>query len=374
MRHTPLYQAHLDAGARMVEFAGWAMPIHYGSQIDEHHAVRRGSGMFDVSHMCPVEVRGPQARAYLLRLLANDVGKLQSRGKALYSCMLNGDGGIIDDLICYRLADDHFRVVVNAGARDNALDWMAINSEEFDADVVAMRDYGMIAVQGPEARGKVTVLLAPEHRGTADELEPFSAAQVAAPGGELFVARTGYTGEDGFEIIAPEAATRPLWDALMSSGVKPCGLGARDSLRLEAGMNLSGQDMDESVTPLESGLGWTVAMDGDRAFIGREALEAYKARGVDCRFTGLVLAGRGVLRHGQTVRTDSGEGVISSGGFSPTLERAIALARLPAGDEDRCEVDIRGRWLEARIVRPPFVRFGKASAKMQVVLDCFAGG
>lgn len=370
MHHPPLYQAHLDAGARMVEFAGWAMPINYGSQIDEHHAVRRAAGMFDVSHMCPVEVRGPQARDYLLRLLANDVGKLQARGNALYGCMLNEDGGIIDDLICYMLDGDHYRVVVNAGARDKALDWMERHSGGFDAGVAAMEDYGMIAVQGPEARGKVKNLLPPEIREAADALEPFSAAQL----GDLFVARTGYTGEDGFEVITPRAGARPLWDALVSSGVKPCGLGARDSLRLEAGMNLSGQDMDESVTPLESGLGWTVAMDGDREFIGREALEAQKAKGVDCRFTGLVLVARGVLRHGQAVKTDSGDGVITSGGFSPTLERAIALARLPAGDEDRCEVEIRGRWLEARIMRPPFVRFGKPSARMQAVLDSFAGG
>ena len=370
MRQTPLYQAHLDAGARMVDFAGWQMPINYGSQIDEHHAVRRAAGMFDVSHMCPVEVKGPQAREFLLYLLANDIGKLTTPGKALYSCMLNHDGGIIDDLICYHLDGEHYRVVVNAGTRGKDLEWMKAQSQEFDVDVSPMQAYGMVAVQGPQARDKALSLLEPDLRDTAAALEPFNAAQC----GDLFVARTGYTGEDGFEIIAPEAGARPLWDSLVGVGVQPCGLGARDSLRLEAGMNLYGQDMDESVTPLESALGWTVAMEGERNFIGREALEARKAAGVGKRFTGLVLASRGVLRHDQVVRTQSGEGVITSGGFSPTLERAIAFARLPAGKEDRCEVDIRGRWLEAMIVRPPFVRFGKASDRMQALLDAMGEG
>ncbi len=370
MRRTPLYQAHLDAGARMVDFAGWEMPINYGSQIDEHHAVRREAGMFDVSHMCPVEVRGPQAREYLLKLLANDIGKLAIPGKALYSCMLNPEGGVIDDLICYHLAADHYRVVVNAATREKDLEWMTTQSDGYDVDVVAMQEYGMLAVQGPLARDRALGLLAPDLRDIAESLESFSAAQC----GDLFVARTGYTGEDGFEIIAPESGSRPLWDSLQAVGVKPCGLGARDSLRLEAGMNLYGQDMDETVTPLESGLGWTVSMDSDRAFNGREALEAQKAKGVQQRFTGLVLLSRGVLRHGQTVRTASGEGVVTSGGFSPTLEHAIAFARLPAGTEDSCEVDIRGRWLEARTLRPPFVRFGKASDRMQALLDAMGKG
>jgi aminomethyltransferase len=233
-----------------------------------------------------------------------------------------------------------------------------------------MEDYGMVAVQGPEARKRVMDLLAPDLRQVAESLEPFH----AAPCGDLFVARTGYTGEDGFEIIVSAAGARPLWDALVASGVKPCGLGARDSLRLEAGMNLYGQDMDESVTPLESGLAWTVAMDEARDFIGRRALETQKSEGVPHRFTGVVLLGRGVLRHGQTVKTDQGEGVVTSGGFSPTLEQAIALARIPAGSADRCEVDIRGRWLEAAIVRPPFVRFGKPGANIKTLQDSLSGG
>lgn len=370
MRYTPLHHAHIDAGARMVDFAGWEMPINYGSQIEEHHAVRREAGMFDVSHMCPVEITGGEARSFLQYLLSNDVGKLTTPGRAQYGCILDESGGIIDDLIAYFLAGDHYRVVVNAGTRDKDLEWMKAQSGRFDVDVQEMRDYGMIAVQGPKARKRVLNLMAPDLRSTAESLEPFH----AAPCGDLFIARTGYTGEDGFEIIAPAAGSRPLWDALLASGVKPCGLGARDSLRLEAGMNLYGQDMDESVTPLESGLAWTVAMDDARAFIGREALEAQKSDGVKRKFTGVVLLAKGVLRHGQTVRTPQGEGVITSGGFSPTLDCAIGLARMPAGDAERCEVDIRGRSLEAAIVRPPFVRFGKPSARIEALQNSMAGG
>lgn len=369
MRRTPLYKAHLDAGARMVDFAGWEMPINYGSQIDEHHAVRRDAGMFDVSHMCPVDITGVQAMDYLRRLLANDVDKLQAPGKALYTCMLDDNGGIIDDLICYFLSGTHYRVVVNAGTREKDQAWMREQAAGFDVEVTPMEDYAILAVQGPKARTRVIGLLAPDLKEAAESLVPFSATEC----GNLFVARTGYTGEDGFEVIVAAEGAKPLWDSLLAVNVKPCGLGARDSLRLEAGMNLYGQDMDESVTPLDSGLAWTLAMDDDRGFIGREALEAQRARGVDRRFTGLVLAGRGVLRQGQSVRTDRGEGVVTSGGFSPTLERAIGLARLPAGDDDRCEVDIRGRWLEARTVRPPFVRSGKPSARMQALLDAMSG-
>jgi aminomethyltransferase len=365
MRQTPLHQAHLDAGARMVDFAGWDMPINYGSQIDEHHAVRREAGMFDVSHMCPVEVTGTQARPFLSWLFANDVAKLTQPGKALYSCMLNEQGGVIDDLICYYLAEDHFRVVVNAGTREKDLAWMTAQSREFDVQVAAMQDYGMIAVQGPEARERMVGLLSGEDKEKAGSLKPFNAAQC----GDLFVARTGYTGEDGFEIIVPAEGAVPLWNALLDAGVQPCGLGARDSLRLEAGMNLYGQDMDETVTPLDSGLGWTVAMDDDRSFIGRETLEAQKAAGNHSRFTGVVLLDRGVLRHDQVIKTPQGEGVLTSGGFSPSLQRAIGLARIPSGDGEDCQVEIRGRLLEAKLIRPPFVRSGKPGAKMQALLD-----
>lgn len=353
---TPLYQAHLDAGARMVDFGGWDMPINYGSQIEEHHQVRRTAGMFDVSHMAVVDLHGEGVRAFLSQLLANDVGKLRSPGKALYSCMLSETGGVIDDLITYFLDETWFRLVVNAATRENDLAWIERQAVGHRLEIVEREDLAMIAVQGPLARESVFSLLDGDAEERAVALQPFNATQL----GELFIARTGYTGEDGFEITLPGRAAPEFWTRLARAGVAPCGLGARDTLRLEAGMNLYGQDMDETVTPLESGLSWTVAMRDERAFIGREALEAQKAGGLDKTFIGLVLESRGVLRHGQRVVTAEGEGELTSGSFSPTLERAIGLARVPAGVTGECEVDIRGRLLGARIVRPPFVRNGRA--------------
>jgi aminomethyltransferase len=356
MRQTPLHDAHLAAGARMVDFAGWALPINYGSQIDEHHQVRADAGMFDVSHMAVVDIRGPQSRAFLSRLLANDVARLQSPGKALYSCMLNENGGVIDDLITYFMAEDWFRMVVNAATRDKDVAWLERHAAEFRIAVTEHHDLAMLAVQGPEARGKVHSAL-PEDAVTAlDGIKPFSAVESNG----LFIARTGYTGEDGYEIMMPGAEAQALWGRLLGAGVKPCGLGARDTLRLEAGMNLYGQDMDEEVTPLESGLAWTVAMKDDREFIGRPALERQRAAGLQNKLVGLVLEGRGVLRPHQSVITHAGVGMTTSGSFSPTLQRAIAFARVPVGAADRCTVEVRGKELAARIVKPPFVRNGKA--------------
>jgi len=355
MQRTPLYQAHLAAGARMVDFSGWEMPINYGSQIDEHHQVRQNAGMFDVSHMTVIDIRGEQARVYLQRLLANDVARLTEPGKALYSCMLNPQGGVIDDLITYYLADDDYRVVVNAATREKDLQWMRKQAEPFDVILTEQTELAMIAVQGPKAREKVLSVLPAEHAGSAAVLKAFFAGRF----GDLFIARTGYTGEDGFEICVPNGQAEDLWNQLLSADVKPCGLGSRDTLRLEAGMNLYGQDMDESVSPLESALTWTLAMKDQRDFVGRQALEAQKASGVQQRLVGLVLQDRGVLRLGQTVITAQGEGITTSGGFSPTLQRAIAFARIPTGDAVDCQVDIRGRKLSARIIRPPFVRNGK---------------
>ena len=358
LKHTALHAAHLNAGARMAPFAGWHMPVAYGSQIDEHHAVRRAAGMFDVSHMTIVDVAGPGAKAYLQRLLANDVAKLdRRRGRfdctALYSCMLDERGGILDDLIVYRFADDSYRLVVNAGTRDKDLAWLDDQVAGFDVDLTERKDLAMIAVQGPEAR-KAVAPLVPDGADVG-ALSPFTAA---GAGGWL-LARTGYTGEDGLEIMLPEQQAEAFWDALREHGVVPCGLGARDTLRLEAGMNLYGQDMDESVTPLECGLKWTVDFGGDRAFTGRQALEERLRAGASRVQAGLVLEGRGVLRSGYPVASPVGEGVVTSGTFSPTLGRAIALARVPAGTGNPCHVFIRGRELPVRIVKPPFVRNGR---------------
>ncbi|MGM0659122.1 MAG: glycine cleavage system aminomethyltransferase GcvT [Pseudomonadota bacterium] len=353
---TPLYDEHLAAGARMVEFAGWQLPIRYGSLVEEHRAVRERAGMFDVSHMTVVDIEGPGARDALRRLLANDVDKIRERGQAVYGCMLDENGGIIDDLITYRLDDDFYRMVVNAATRAADLEWIGRQLADFDARISERDDLAMIAVQGPEAVEHVVELLgAPE----VAELKPFR----SLVHGDFFVARTGYTGEDGCEIILPDESAAETWRRLRERGVVPCGLGARDSLRLEAGLNLYGQDMDRETTPLESNLAWTVALEPtDRDFIGRAALERQKQAGVPRKLVGLVLSTGGIPRQGARVITDAGDGVVTSGGFGPTVERPVAMARLPAAAGNDVQVELRGRQLSARVVKPPFVRNGKPRA------------
>ncbi|MBW4049921.1 MAG: glycine cleavage system aminomethyltransferase GcvT [Proteobacteria bacterium] len=356
-RRTPLFDLHQKLGARIVDFGGWDMPLQYGSQIAEHHAVRHVAGVFDVSHMCVVDLKGARVRAFLLGLLANDIGKLKAPGKALYGCMLNEGGGVIDDLIVYWLDESWFRAVVNAGTRDKDLAWMRQHAAQFGVEIVERTDLAMLAVQGPEARGKAASLLSPAGATDALALDAFFGREIDG----WFVSRTGYTGEDGFEIMLPAAQAQRVWQALNSAGVVSCGLGARDTLRLEAGMSLYGSDMDESTHPFESGLAWTVALEPrEREFIGRKALEAIRARGLQRKLVGLLLEGRGVLRsHQKVLVPEGGEGEITSGTFSPTLERSIALARVPAAAGSSVQVDIRGKLHDARIVRPPFVRHGK---------------
>ena len=374
-RRTPLFALHQELGARLVDFGGWDMPVQYGSQIAEHHAVRRAAGVFDVSHMCVVDLHGARVRAFLQRLLANDVGKLRQPGKALYTCMLNEAGGVIDDLIVYFLSEDCFRLVVNAGTRDKDLEWIRRHARELDpgrqpVEVRERSDLALLAVQGPEARTKTARLLSSQAATGALALQSFCGAELDG----WFIARTGYTGEDGFEVMLPSEEATGAWRKLNELGAVSCGLGARDTLRLEAGMNLYGNDMDESTHPLESGLAWTVAMQpDDRRFVGREALEEIQAKGVSARLVGLVLEDRGVLRSHQRVLVPGvepgvghggghgvGEGQVTSGTYSPTLERSIALARIPAVTAARVQVDIRGKRLDARVVKPPFVRFGKS--------------
>ena len=357
IKKTILNETHRALGAKMVDFGGWDMPLNYGSQIEEHHKVRRDAGMFDVSHMTVVDLHGPRTREFLRHLLANSVDKLKASGKALYSCMLNESGGVIDDLIVYFLTEDFFRVVVNASTRDKDLAWIEKQAAAFGVKVTERADLAMIAVQGPNARGKVLGLLGEETRTKAAKLGKF----VAVEGDGLFIARTGYTGEDGFEIIVPESAAVTLWNRLKDAGVAPAGLGARDTLRLEAGMNLYGQDMDETVSPWEAGLAWTIALDEGRDFIGRRALERHKADGVKRVLVGLVMDEKGVLRHGQRVVTSAGDGEILSGGFSPTIGKSIAFARVPAAAvQTDLKADIRGRLVPVRAVKYPFVRDGQA--------------
>jgi len=354
-QRTPLYDQHLALGAKMVDFGGWDMPLHYGSQVEEHHQVRRDCGVFDVSHMTVVDVSGAQAKAYLQHLLANDVERLQLLGKALYSGMLNEQGGVIDDLIVY-LAADGYRVVVNASTRDKDIAWMEKQSAGFDVLLNERADLAMLAIQGPQARAKTAELVSTARATLIHSLKPFQ----GLPDGEWFIARTGYTGEDGLEIMLPAAEAPAFLAELVGAGIAPIGLGARDTLRLEAGMALYGNDMDESVSPLDAGLAWTVDFkDESRDFIGKAVLQAQGARQ---QTLGLVLEDKGVLRSHQKVFTAQGEGETTSGTFSPTLEKSIALARLPLGvaPGDAVEVDIRGKRLKARVVKAPFVRKGQA--------------
>jgi aminomethyltransferase len=358
-RKTPLFELHHELGARIVDFGGWDMPVQYASQIGEHHAVRRAAGVFDVSHMCPVDLKGARVRQFLQHLLANDVAKLKLPGKALYSCMLNEAGGVLDDLIVYFLDESWFRLVVNAGTRDKDLAWIRSVSGDYDVSVTERTDLAILAIQGPEARAKTATLLSASAAAAAMALGPFFGREIDG----WFVARTGYTGEDGFEVMLPASDAVRTWRELNAAGVASCGLGARDTLRLEAGMNLYGHEMDESTHPFESGLAWTVAMQpGDRQFIGRAALENVTP---SRQLVGLVLEDRGVLRSHQKVyvpgpSAEDRAGEITSGTFSPTLERSIAFARVPAGAVQQVQVDIRGKLLNARVVKPPFVRFGQA--------------
>jgi aminomethyltransferase len=360
LKKTVLNAAHRAMNARMVDFGGWDMPVNYGSQIEEHNAVRNNCGMFDVSHMCPVDVVGADCRVFLSRLVANDVAKLKVSGKALYSAMLNEAGGVIDDLIIYFLTDTRFRIVVNAGTAEKDLAWMQAKVAEWKLDVsITQRRDGnnplaIIAVQGPNARARVWEVL-PQAKTAIADLKPFFAAEVH----QYFIASTGYTGEDGYEIMLPASEAEALWNKLNAAGVAPCGLGARDTLRLEAGMNLYGQDMDETVSPLDAGLAWTVSLNTEREFIGKSVLTA---AGQQKQFLGLILLDKGVLRGHQNVITEQGNGEITSGSFSPTLQQSIALARLPLGVQigDEVEVDIRGKLLKAKVTKPVFARNGKA--------------
>ncbi|QJR15411.1 glycine cleavage system aminomethyltransferase GcvT [Usitatibacter palustris] len=356
-KSTVLNLLHRAAGARMVDFGGWDMPVNYGSQIEEHHAVRRDCGMFDVSHMQVVDIEGTGARAFLRHALANNVDKLQAPGKALYSCLLNESGGVIDDLIVYFFREDFFRLVVNAGTADKDIQWLEslAHRTQSSVHITPQRDRALIAVQGPRARETAWRAFAGLQEAT-EMLKPFNAALALG----MMVARTGYTGEDGFEIVLAQDKAEAAWRALAAAGAKPCGLGARDTLRLEAGMNLYGQDMDEGVSPLDAGLAWTVDLASPRDFVGKAALTE---QGQKHQFLGLsLLDAGGVLRAHQRVVADGGEGEITSGTFSPTLEKSIALARLPHGLKpgDAVQVIVRDKQLAAKVVKPPFVRHGKA--------------
>jgi len=357
-RRTPLYQCHVAAGGKLVDFSGWEMPVNYGSQIEEHHAVRRHAGVFDVSHMTIVDFSGAGCRDFLARLLANDITKAKSPGKAIYTCMLTEQGGIVDDLIAYCLDTTHYRLVVNAGTRAKDIAWF---QQHLPADVVMQErpELAMLAVQGPEARSRLVSILEPEKSTLINSLARFSAVTAD----EWFIARTGYTGEDGFEIALPAGDAVTLWQQLLQHDVRPCGLGARDTLRLEAGMNLYGNDMSESVSPLECGIEWTVGWKpSNRVFIGREALESQRNSASHQVMKGLVLEGRSVLRgHQKVLKNDQQVGEVTSGTFSPTLQKSIAFARVEPDLSGSCDVLIRDRKVCASVVTIPFVKHNEAA-------------
>jgi aminomethyltransferase len=339
------------------------MPLHYGSQVAEHHGVRRNAGIFDVSHMAVIDLKGEKVRPFLRFLLANNVDRLTTPGAALYSCMLNEQGGVIDDLIVYFMGEQEFRLISNAGTRDKDLAWIETHAVPFKIQVEERSDLAMIAIQGPEARAKVHEQLPAVLKERVSSLKRFHATWED----DFFIARTGYTGEDGYELLLPGVKAQDWWQRLVASGVMPCGLGARDTLRLEAGMCLYGTDMNETTTPLEAGLGWTVALEPlERDFIGRAVLKTQQAIGCSCQQVGLLLQGKGLLRNGQPVVTNLGEGVITSGGFSPSLGRSIALARVPVG-ANSCEILIRGQAVPAAIVKPPFVRHGRSCLPTRLI-------
>lgn len=375
--HTPLYQWHQSNNGKIVDFSGWDMPVNYGSQMEEHHAVRQAAGMFDVSHMTVVDVSGRDAKAYLQYLLANDVARIDGLvGKALYSGMLNEAGGVIDDLIVYNMGDDTqgvtgYRTVVNCGTREKDLAWMEAQATGFTVTITERADLAMIAVQGPKA---IACHQQVAEQGLVDKINGLDVFQ-GVEWGESFYARTGYTGEDGLEIIIPATQVQALWEALIQAGVKACGLGARDTLRLEAGMNLYGHEMDDSVSPLIANMAWTIAWEpASRNFVGRDVIAKEKQQGVKQRLVGLVMREKGVLRAHQPIRllpSDSGAstdveaqavGEITSGTFSPSLGYSVALARVPASLRagGQCQVEIRKRWVTVDVVKPSFVRNGQS--------------
>lgn len=366
-KKTALYQQHIAAGGKMVDFVGWDMPIHYGSQIDEHHCVRQEVGVFDVSHMAIIDVKGADSKAYLRYVLANDVTKLNEPGKALYTCMLNEQGGIIDDLIVYFMAEDFYRLVVNAGTCEKDWAWLSKQALAFQVSLQIRADLAILAIQGPQARQKINLLMPPEYLSKLERLKSFQFLLLQ----DWLIARTGYTGEDGYEIMLPNEQVVNFWQAILNAGVKPCGLGARDTLRLEAGLSLYGSDMDESTTPLESNLAWTVALEPvERNFIGRFSLMEQQRQGIGHKLVGLILIERGVLRsHQRVILADGSIGETTSGTFSPTLNKGIALARVPAAITNTCQIQMRDKLVAAHVVKPLFIRQGFPTQQINSILN-----
>jgi aminomethyltransferase len=353
---TPLYAAHLRHGARMVEFAGWDMPVQYAGLIEEHEAVRNAVGLFDVSHMGEVVFRGPRALGALQAVFTNDLSKVAD-GQAQYGCLCRENGGIVDDVVIYRRSAEDLLVCVNAANRQKDFDWL--KSHAGGADVANESDeWAQLALQGPKALGVLRKLT----RADLDAIKTYRHAPGLVAGIACLIARTGYTGEDGFELFCPAAQAEKLWDALMAAGrpegIQPAGLGCRDTLRLEMAYRLYGSDMDDGTSPLEAGLAWVVKLDkGD--FIGRSALQAQKAQGLSRKLVGFQLTDPGIARHGHAVVRDGRPvGVVTSGTRSPTLKTSIGLAYVPpalAAEGSVLAAEIRGKPVAAVVVKTPFL-------------------
>lgn len=358
MKQTPLYACHVAQNAHMVAFGEWEMPMHYGSQIQEHLNTRREVGMFDVSHMVVTDIQGPEATHFLRSILSNDVAKIQPN-QALYSCLLHHQGGVLDDLIVYQLSTDHYRLITNSVTREKISLWLNQLAQDFQITLQPQTQYALIAIQGPKAIETVSQQFATLGlQSKIKALKSFSALQTE----HCFIARTGYTGEPGVEILLSAEDGVSLWNNLAEAGVSPCGLGARDTLRQEAGLNLYGQEMDETTNPYEANLGFTIDLsDSTRNFIGKQAVLAMQAQ-AQFNLVGLVGDKSQIMRrHAPVFLADKTEGVVTSGTYSPTLSCAIAFARIPKQPAASVEVMVRRSPVQAQVVKLPFVRQGLAT-------------
>ena len=355
MNKTPLNKSHIELGAKMVNFSNWEMPISYSSLIEEHNAVRSTVGIFDVSHMSVFDFDGDNQVAFFEKIFANDIKKIYKDNKAIYGALLNEEGGILDDLIIYH-ANNKFRLVSNCSTREQNRQWFEKHAIEFGVKVMERSDMGILAIQGPDALNKI--LKIKEIDNQVNTLQSFGCMFE----GDKLYARTGYTGEDGLELIVPTKDINHLWDQALELGCTPIGLGARDTLRLEAGLNLYGNDMTINNHPYESNMGWTIDMsDESREFIGKDALlliDQSKSQ----KIVGIILQDKGILRSGYEITYEQGKGVVLSGSYSPTLQSSIGLARVDQGYKENGKVMIRNKLLNIDFVSPRFLGQGKISS------------